>query len=498
MTVVGLLAGLALTWAGNDEAADVAWTIPAVVVAVRLAWAIVRDLCAWRARRRPHRDPGHRRGAPARRAVRRRGHRGHAGHRRGAGALCAGSRSPRTDRPPRTGAARTSSATSMADSRRPRSRRSPPATCSRSGPGEVVPVDGMVVGSPAVLDESALTGESRADDPRGRRPGFLRDRQCRLVVRSPCHGDRRRQRVRRDRPPRPGGTAQQGAIRPTRGPVCPHLRPVHPGHLRGRLARVRRPRSRPGRPGRGDAVPAPARRPDRDRRRDLPRGAARRDRQGRRSARDPGTSSGHAVRQDRNAHRRPAEAGHDRRWSGHGAGGHRSGRGPAAGGLGRATVAARARRFDRAWSPGTGARAVDARRRRRDAGRRRDRTRRRSAGRGGHGGVLCRRRRAAAMGARRPAPRRDRGFDVRLRADRRCRPRRADPRRPAPPRDPAGDPLASADRLHPDRDGHRRQRGGRRHHRVGHRRRRGPRRPSARRRRSMPSTPSGRTPPGRS
>ena len=41
MTVVGLLAGLALTWAGNDEAADVAWTIPAVIVGVRLAWSIV-------------------------------------------------------------------------------------------------------------------------------------------------------------------------------------------------------------------------------------------------------------------------------------------------------------------------------------------------------------------------------------------------------------------------------------------------------------------------
>src|ERR1700675_72548 len=44
MTVVGLVAGLALTWAGNHEAASVAWTIPAVVVVVRLAWAIVRDL----------------------------------------------------------------------------------------------------------------------------------------------------------------------------------------------------------------------------------------------------------------------------------------------------------------------------------------------------------------------------------------------------------------------------------------------------------------------
>ena len=44
MTVAGLLAGIGLTLAGNTEAADLAWTIPSVVVAVRLAWAIVRDL----------------------------------------------------------------------------------------------------------------------------------------------------------------------------------------------------------------------------------------------------------------------------------------------------------------------------------------------------------------------------------------------------------------------------------------------------------------------
>ena len=44
MTVVGLVVGLLLTWAGDAEAAFIAWTIPAVVVAVRLAWAIVRDL----------------------------------------------------------------------------------------------------------------------------------------------------------------------------------------------------------------------------------------------------------------------------------------------------------------------------------------------------------------------------------------------------------------------------------------------------------------------
>ena len=56
-------------------------------------------------------------------------------------------------------------------------------------PGEVVPVDGMVVGSPAVLDELGTNGRVPAGDPRGRRPRFVRDCQRRFVVRSPCHGD---------------------------------------------------------------------------------------------------------------------------------------------------------------------------------------------------------------------------------------------------------------------------------------------------------------------
>ena len=44
MTVAGLVIGLALTWAGNAEAADLAWTIPSVIIAVRLTWGILRDL----------------------------------------------------------------------------------------------------------------------------------------------------------------------------------------------------------------------------------------------------------------------------------------------------------------------------------------------------------------------------------------------------------------------------------------------------------------------
>ena len=102
---------------------------------------------ARRVRRRPHRDPGDRRCAPARRAVRRRRHRRDARYRRGAGALCAGPRSPRTDGAPRTGAARTSS--DIADGRLETTpiEAVVPGDLLAIRPGEVVPVDGMVAGT---------------------------------------------------------------------------------------------------------------------------------------------------------------------------------------------------------------------------------------------------------------------------------------------------------------------------------------------------------------
>ena len=40
----GLVVGLLAAWAGNDDLAWWAWTVPAVIVGVRLAWTIVRDL----------------------------------------------------------------------------------------------------------------------------------------------------------------------------------------------------------------------------------------------------------------------------------------------------------------------------------------------------------------------------------------------------------------------------------------------------------------------
>ena len=160
MTVTGLVAGLVLTWAGRPEAADIAWTMPAAVVAVRLAWAIVRDLVRGEfgvdliailaivgalllgepfaasvigvmlatgealeryAQGRAHRELT---------------------------ALLG--RAPRTVQRYIDGHLETTPIEAIV-----------PGDLLAIRPGEVLPVDGMVVGRPAVLDESALTGESR-------------------------------------------------------------------------------------------------------------------------------------------------------------------------------------------------------------------------------------------------------------------------------------------------------------------------------------------------
>jgi heavy metal translocating P-type ATPase len=46
LTIAGLVGGLLFTLAGQDQAAAVAWAIPTVIVGIRLAWSIVRDLIA--------------------------------------------------------------------------------------------------------------------------------------------------------------------------------------------------------------------------------------------------------------------------------------------------------------------------------------------------------------------------------------------------------------------------------------------------------------------
>ena len=72
-----------------------------------------------------------------------------------------------------------------------RSRRSSPATCSGSGPGDRLPVDGVVVDGGSAVDESMLTGEPVPVDEGGRRRGVRRDRQHDRHVRLPRDPRRR-------------------------------------------------------------------------------------------------------------------------------------------------------------------------------------------------------------------------------------------------------------------------------------------------------------------
>ncbi|MEO6207358.1 MAG: heavy metal translocating P-type ATPase, partial [Candidatus Limnocylindrales bacterium] len=46
LTIVGLVSGLVLTWAGREDLATWVWAGPTVAVGVRLVWSIVRDLLA--------------------------------------------------------------------------------------------------------------------------------------------------------------------------------------------------------------------------------------------------------------------------------------------------------------------------------------------------------------------------------------------------------------------------------------------------------------------
>jgi heavy metal translocating P-type ATPase len=160
LTIVGLVLGLLATWAGNDDLAWWAWTVPAVIVGVRLAWQIVRDLL------------DHEAGVDviALLAI--------------AGALAVGESFAAA-----IIAVMLATGEALEDYAQGRAKRELTALLARAPqevtryvgtdlevvpvaavtagdrilvrPGEVVPVDGVVIGAPAVLDESALTGESR-------------------------------------------------------------------------------------------------------------------------------------------------------------------------------------------------------------------------------------------------------------------------------------------------------------------------------------------------
>jgi heavy metal translocating P-type ATPase len=49
VTTTGLIAGLLATWSGQDVLASWCWALPSIVVGIRLAWSIVRDLLSGKA-----------------------------------------------------------------------------------------------------------------------------------------------------------------------------------------------------------------------------------------------------------------------------------------------------------------------------------------------------------------------------------------------------------------------------------------------------------------
>lgn len=160
LTVVGLLAGLVLTWVGRHDLAAWAWTVPTVFVGIRLLNSIVRDLLA--------REAGV--DVIAILAI--------------GGALAL-----RETFAAALIAVMLATGEALETYAEGRARRELTALLGRAPqnvhryvttgletvpiatvqpgdrllvrPGEVVPVDGLVRGAPTVLDESALTGESR-------------------------------------------------------------------------------------------------------------------------------------------------------------------------------------------------------------------------------------------------------------------------------------------------------------------------------------------------
>ena len=160
LTVVGLFAGLVLTWAGRHDLATWAWTVPTVFVGIRLLNSIVRDLLA--------REAGV--DVIAILAI--------------GGALAL-----RETFAAALIAVMLATGEALETYAEGRARRELTALLGRAPqnvhryvatgletvpiatvqpgdrllvrPGEVVPVDGLIRGAPAVLDESALTGESR-------------------------------------------------------------------------------------------------------------------------------------------------------------------------------------------------------------------------------------------------------------------------------------------------------------------------------------------------
>jgi heavy metal translocating P-type ATPase len=160
LTLAGLLVGLVMAWAGNNQAAALLWMVPSLLVAIRLAWSIARDLVAGElgvdiiailaiggallfGERLAAAVIGVMlaTGEALERYAQGRAH-------RELTALLG--RAPRSVQRYNDGGLETVPIESVAVGDR-----------IAILPGEVVPVDGLAVGGAAVLDESALTGESQ-------------------------------------------------------------------------------------------------------------------------------------------------------------------------------------------------------------------------------------------------------------------------------------------------------------------------------------------------
>ncbi len=189
-------------------------------------------------------------------------------------------------------------------SRTCRSTRSSAATLLVVGTGEVVPVDGRLVGRRRLRRVRAhRRGAARSSGPPGDevRSGVVnagapgRPRSPRRVAAESTYAGVVRlveQAQASSAPVRPHA--------PTASPCC--FVPLTLALAGGRLGCVGRPGAGGGGARRGDAVPAAARRPDRDHVRALPGRAPRRRRQGRQRARAARGRSGRALRQDRHPH----------------------------------------------------------------------------------------------------------------------------------------------------------------------------------------------------
>ena len=160
LTIVGLFGGLLLWWSGNAQAAAMVWAIPSVIVAVRLGWSIARDIAAGSL------------GVDII-AILAIGGALLLGEYLAAAVIAVMLASGQALERYAQGRAHRELTALLGRAPRDVQRHvdgrleTVPIDAVEAGdrlairPGEVVPVDGMAVGGPAVLDELALTGESR-------------------------------------------------------------------------------------------------------------------------------------------------------------------------------------------------------------------------------------------------------------------------------------------------------------------------------------------------